>query len=98
MEASVIRSEIQSSAELKSRFAFVSAPSRQRDTAHRPIGTGRLRARRRFGYWREQIGRSARSEWSPFLSAPTELKPATAGWCRNSYENVESTGRPGTDR
>jgi hypothetical protein len=24
---------------------------------HRPIGTGRLRARRRFGYWGEQIGR-----------------------------------------
>jgi hypothetical protein len=23
---------------------------------YRPIGTGRLRARRRFGYWREQIG------------------------------------------
>jgi hypothetical protein len=31
-------------------------PSHQRDTAHRPIGTGRLRARRRFGYWGEQIG------------------------------------------
>src|SRR6202007_1164793 len=56
LEAGVIRSEIPSSAELKSRFAFVSAPSHQRDTAHRPIGTGRLRARRRFGYWGEQIG------------------------------------------
>jgi len=32
-------------------------PSHQRDTAHRPIGTGRLRARRRFGYGGEQIGR-----------------------------------------
>src|SRR5229473_5766997 len=79
MEASVIRSEIQSSAELKSRFAFVSAPSRQRDTAHRSIGTGRRRARRRFGYWGEQIGQSARSEWSPFRSAPAEFEPATAG-------------------
>lgn len=26
------------------------------------VGTGRLRARRRFGYWGEQIGKSARSE------------------------------------
>src|SRR5258705_9099491 len=26
------------------------------DTAHGPIGTGRPRARRRFGYWGEQIG------------------------------------------
>jgi hypothetical protein len=31
-------------------------PSHQRDTAHTPIGTGRLRARRRFGYWSEQFG------------------------------------------
>ena len=44
------------SEELKSRFAFVFAPSRQRDTAHRPIRTGRPHARRRFGYWGEQIG------------------------------------------
>ena len=28
-------------------------PSHQRDTAHRPTGTGRLRVRRRFGYWGE---------------------------------------------
>jgi hypothetical protein len=31
-------------------------PSHQRDSAPRPIGTGRLRACRRFGYWGEQIG------------------------------------------
>jgi hypothetical protein len=78
VEAGVIRPENQSSEELKSRFAFVFAPSRQRDTAHRPIRTGRPRARRRFGYWGEQIGQSAGSEWSPFRCAPAELEPATA--------------------
>jgi hypothetical protein len=56
-------------------------PSRQRDSALR----ARLRARHRFGYWCEQMGQPARSEWSPFRSAPTELEPATAGSCRNGY-------------
>jgi hypothetical protein len=36
-------------------YAFLH-PSHQADTAHRPIGTVRLRWRRRFGYWGEQIG------------------------------------------
>ena len=55
-KASVIRSEIRSRAELNCAFALFLHPSYQRDTAHRPIGTGRLRARRRFGYWGAQIG------------------------------------------
>jgi hypothetical protein len=54
-KASVIPSEIRSSAELNCA-CLVLHPSHQRDTAHRPIGTGRLHARRRFGYWGEQIG------------------------------------------
>ena len=56
LEASVIRSEIRSTAELNCALPLFLHPSHQRDTAHRPIGTGRLRARRRFGYWGEQIG------------------------------------------
>lgn len=57
----------------------------QRDTARGPIGTGRLCARRRFGYWGEQIGQCARSRWSPFQSPPAELEPATAGWFKDGY-------------
>jgi len=56
LEASVIRSEIRSRAELNCALPLFLHPSHQRDTAHRPIGTGRLRARRGFGYWGEQIG------------------------------------------
>jgi hypothetical protein len=56
LEASVIRSEIRSRAELNCDLPLFLHPSQQRDTAHRPIGTGRLRVRRRFGYWGEQIG------------------------------------------
>src|SRR3984893_16618178 len=52
----VIRSEIRSRAELNCALPLFLHPSHQRDTAHRPIGTGRLRARRGFGYWGEQIG------------------------------------------
>jgi hypothetical protein len=54
---SVIRSEIRSRAELNCALPLFLHPSHQRDTAHRPIGTGRLHLRRRFGYWGEQIGR-----------------------------------------
>jgi opacity protein-like surface antigen len=36
--------------------AAVSVPPRQPNTAYRPIGIGRLRTCRRFGYWDEQIG------------------------------------------
>jgi NAD dependent epimerase/dehydratase family len=73
-------------------------PSHQRDTAHRPIGTGRLRVRRRFGYWGEQIGHLRDQSGQHFGGAPAELEPATAGWFRNGYGNVASTGRPATDR
>jgi len=55
-KASVIRSEIRSRAELNHALPLFLHPSRQRDTAHSPIGTGRLRARPGFGYWGEQIG------------------------------------------
>src|SRR5713226_4398834 len=94
MEASVIRSEIQSSAELKSRFAFVSAPSRQRDIAHRPIGTGRLRARRRFGYWDEQIGHLRDQSGHHFGTRRqnSSLQPRVG--VETATPNVESTGRP----
>ena len=52
----VIRSEIRSRAERNCALPLFLHPSHQRDTAHRPVGTGRLRARRSFGYWGEQIG------------------------------------------
>ena len=52
----VIRSEIRSRAELNCALPLFLHPSHRRDTAHRPIGTGQLRARGRFGYWGEQIG------------------------------------------
>jgi hypothetical protein len=55
LKASVILSEIRLRAELNCA-CLVSAPftpTRYRSQTH---GTGRLRARRRFGYWREQIG------------------------------------------
>src|SRR5205807_3165588 len=59
-KVSVIRSEIRSRAELNCALPLFLHPSHQRATAHRPVGTGRLRARRRFGYWGKQIGQSAR--------------------------------------
>jgi hypothetical protein len=57
-KASVIRSEIRSRAERNCALPLFLHPSHQRDTAHRPIGTGRLRARRRFGYRGDQNGQS----------------------------------------
>jgi hypothetical protein len=61
---SVILSEIGSRAELNCALPLFQHPSLQRDIAHRPIGTGRLRARRRFGYWGEQIGHLR--DWSGY--------------------------------
>jgi len=58
------------------------SPRRRSDTAHRPIGTGRLCARRRFGYWGEQIGHLRGHH---FGARRAGLKPATAAWCRNGY-------------
>jgi hypothetical protein len=57
LRGTVIRSESRSRAELNCALPWVLRPSHQRDTADRPVGAGRLRARRRFGYWGEQIGR-----------------------------------------
>jgi hypothetical protein len=55
---SVIRPDsVESRARLSLCLHLFLHPSHQRDTAHRPIGTGRLRVRRRFEYWGEQIGR-----------------------------------------
>src|ERR1700686_5363940 len=68
-----------SSAEFKSRLAFVSAPFTPTRYCAQPLGTGRLRERRSFGYCGEQIGQSARSEWS------VELEPATVGSCGIGY-------------
>jgi hypothetical protein len=93
----MIRSEIPSSAELKSRFAFVSAPSRQRDTAHGLIGTGRLRARRRFGYWGEQIGYLRGQRGHHFVARRQELEQPRVS-IGTAMENIESIGRPAADR
>jgi hypothetical protein len=73
-------------------------PSHQRDTAHRPIGTGRLRVRRRFGYWGEQIGH-LRDQSGQHLGARRQnssLQPRFS--VETAMENVESTGRPATGR
>jgi len=75
LEASVIRSEIRSRAELNCALRLFLHPSYQRDTAHGPIGTGRLRARRRFGYWGEQIGHLRAQSGHHFGAAPAELEP-----------------------
>ena len=74
-KASVIRSEIRSRAELNCALHLFLHPSYQRDTAHRPIGTGRLRARRRFGYWGEQIRHLRAQSGHHFGAAPAELEP-----------------------
>src|SRR3981081_3348155 len=74
-KASVIRSEIRSRAELNFALHLFRHPSYQRDAAHRPIGTGRLRARRRFGYWGEQIGHLRAQGGHHFGAAPAELEP-----------------------
>jgi hypothetical protein len=55
-KASVILSEIRSRAELHCALPLFLHPSHQRNTAHRPIGIGRPRTRRRFGHWGAQIG------------------------------------------
>src|ERR1700731_16000 len=89
LEASVIRSEIRSRAEL----AVVSAPPHQRNTAHRPIGIGRLRTRRRFGYWGEQIGHLRDQSGHHFGTRRqnSTLQPRVG--VETAMENVESTGR-----
>jgi hypothetical protein len=92
----VIRSEIRSRAE--HNCALPLQPSHQRDIAHRPIGTGRLRARRRFGYWGEQIGR-LRDQNDHHLRARRQNSSLQSRvGIETAMENVESTDRPATDR
>jgi hypothetical protein len=84
-KASVIRSEIRSTAEPYLRFAFVSAPF---DTNEIP----RTNPLVQVDYVRVvdlDIGASKSDicaiSGHNFWSAPVELEPATAGRCRNSY-------------
>jgi hypothetical protein len=97
-KASVIRSEIRSRAEINCVLPLFLRPSHQRDTAHRPTGTRRLRARRRFGYWGEQIGHLRDQSGHHFGARRqnSSLQPRVG--VETAKENVESTGRPATDR
>jgi hypothetical protein len=97
-KASVIRSEIRSRAELNCALPLFLHPSHQRDTAHRPIDTGRLRARRRFGYWGEQIGHLLDQSGHHFGARRqnSSLQPRVS--VGTAMENVESAGRPATGR
>src|SRR5216683_8215992 len=95
-KASVIRSEIRSRAELNCALPLFLHPSHQRDTAHRPIGTGRLRARRRFGYWREQIGHLRDQSGHHFVARRENSSLQSRVGVETAMENVESTGRPAT--
>ena len=75
-------------------------PSHQRDNAHRRIDTGRLRARRRFGYWGEQIGhlRGQSGHHSERAGRTRACNRALVVGLEAAMENVEPTGRPATDR
>jgi hypothetical protein len=78
-----ICSEIRSSAEFKSRFAFVSAPFRTNEIPRTDplVQVDYVRVvDLDIGASKSDI-RAIRT--SSFRSAPAELKPATAGWCRN---------------
>jgi hypothetical protein len=79
LEISVIRSEFGRVPSSNRASLLYLHSSRQRDAAHRPIGTGQLRARRRFAYWGEQIDNLRDQSGQHFLSAPAELEPETAG-------------------
>jgi len=97
LEANVIRSEIRSRAELNCALPlFLHAPH-QRDTAHRSVGTGRLRARHRFGYWGEQIGHLRDQSGHHFGTRRqnSSLQPRVG--VETAMPNVESTGRPATN-
>ena len=67
-EASLIRSEFgrEPSSSCSALHLLFLHPSCGRDTARGLIGTGRLHADRRVGYWGEEIGQSERSEWCHF--------------------------------
>src|SRR3981189_3591132 len=86
-KASVILSEIRSRAELNCDLLLFLHPSHQRDTAHRPIGTGRLR----FGYWREQIGHLRDQSGHHFGARRQNSSPQPRVGVETAIENVEST-------
>ena len=99
-KASVIRSEIRSRAELNCALPLFLHPSHQRDTARTPTGIGRLRARRRFGYWSERIGhlreQSGRHSdtWCRLDVPDVENSMSLGGKQSSSYWSSEaSTGR-----
>jgi len=87
-----------SRAELNCALHLFLHPSYQRDTAHRPIGTGRLRARRRFGYWGGQIGHLRDQSGHHFGARRQSSSLQQRVGVETVMENVESTGRPATDR
>jgi len=72
-------------------------PSHKRDTAHRPIGTSRLRARRRFGHWGEQIGHLRGQSGHHFGARRQELEQPRVS-IGTAMKNIESIGRPAVDR
>ena len=61
-------------------------------------GIGRLRARRRFGYWDEQIGhlRDRSGHHLGTRRQNSSLQPRVG--VETAIENVESTGGPAADR
>ena len=71
-------------------------PSHQRDTAHRRIDTGRLGARRRFGYWGEQIGHPRSQCGHHAERAGRTLQPRVG--LETTMANVDPNSRPATDR
>jgi len=98
LEAGVIRSEIRSRAELNCALPLFLHLHTNGITAHRPIGIGRRRTRRRFGYWDEQIGHLRDQSGHHFGTRRqnSSLQPRVG--VETATENVESTGRPATDR
>jgi hypothetical protein len=72
-------------------------PSHQRDTAHRSVGTGRLRARRRFGYRGEQIGH-LRDQNGRHFGAHCQNSSLQSRVAAEAPMDVKSTGRLATDR
>src|ERR1700676_4725 len=97
-KASVVRSEIRSRAKLDCALPLFLHLHTNGITAHRPIGIGRQRTRRRFGYWDEQIGHLRDQSGHHFGTRRqnSSLQPRVG--VETAMENVESTGRPATDR
>src|ERR1700730_430424 len=96
-KASGIRPEIRSRAERNCALPLFLHLHTNGITAHRPIGTGRRRTRRRFGYWGEQIGHLRDRSGHHFGARRqnSSLQPSVG--VETAMENVESTGRPATE-